>query len=322
MLTGVIAAGARPVTGTAVDADGVEHTVADPRTVAARQLDALIDALHALHPLGVSGSEAATSSTTSSIPAPAVDAAVDLDDTDEDVPPVDGDAGAGGLSEPGPMDPLPPRHEGEYRLRVAPGARVGPYPRVQILVIATVDQLAVALHADTDTDRLGEHDPPGRSSGPGPTAGVQGAQGYPRASHGVAVPPATLRLLACSGRLRRLLLDQSGAVLGLGRSARYAGAAQLHALAARDGGCLIPGCPVPAEGCDVHHPRAWRDGGRTDLENLGLLCPRHHRDVHDPTAGWQIHSIHGVPWVRPPAWVHPTRPLMRNTTHQPHPRTA
>jgi hypothetical protein len=26
--------------------------------------------------------------------------------------------------------------------------------------------------------------------------------------------------------------------------------------------------------------------------------------------------INGVPWARPPTWIHPHRPLLRNTTHR------
>jgi HNH endonuclease len=114
-----------------------------------------------------------------------------------------------------------------------------------------------------------------------------------------------------------VLLDPHGAVLTLGRAARLASPAQKRALLARDIGGVIPGCAVPGQHCDVHHPTAWADGGRTDITNLTLLCPRHHSEVHDRTSSWQIIMIHGVPWVRPPAWAHPHRPLLRNTTHRP-----
>jgi hypothetical protein len=140
-------------------------------------------------------------------------------------------------------------------------------------------------------------------------------RGFARAQHGGPVHPTTLALLACSGRLRRVLLDDHGAVLHLGRAARYATPTQKRALLARDGGCLIPGCLVPGDACDVHHPTAWADGGPTDLTNLTLLCPRHHTEVHQGRGSWEIVTVHGVPWVRPPTWAHPTQPLLRNTAH-------
>lgn len=67
--------------------------------------------------------------------------------------------------------------------------------------------------------------------------------------------------------------------LAVGRTARTATPAQRRALAARDRGCLIPGCQVPAEACQVHHLTEWSAGGRSDLPNLVLLCWSHHRQV-------------------------------------------
>jgi hypothetical protein len=44
--------------------------------------------------------------------------------------------------------------------------------------------------------------------------------------------------------------------------------------------CLIPGCDVVFDRCEVHHLIEWERGGRTDLDNLGPLCVRHHHLVH------------------------------------------
>ncbi|MGZ4612565.1 MAG: HNH endonuclease [Kineosporiaceae bacterium] len=85
--------------------------------------------------------------------------------------------------------------------------------------------------------------------------------------------PRTLALLACSAKLRTVLLDRHGGVLTLGRVHRLASPAQKRALLARDVGCVISGCPVPGEHCDVHHVTPWAAGGATDLANLALLCP-------------------------------------------------
>ena len=44
------------------------------------------------------------------------------------------------------------------------------------------------------------------------------------------------------------------------------------------------GAAFPAVGnrrCDAHHVRHWADGGETALDNLVLLCRRHHRAVHE-----------------------------------------
>ena len=67
--------------------------------------------------------------------------------------------------------------------------------------------------------------------------------------------------------------------LAVGRTARTATPAQRRALAARDRGCIIPGCGIPAEACQTHHVEDWAGGGRTDLPNMALLCWVHHRQV-------------------------------------------
>jgi hypothetical protein len=67
--------------------------------------------------------------------------------------------------------------------------------------------------------------------------------------------------------------------LAVGRTARTATPAQRRALAARDRGCVIPGCGIPAEACQTHHVQDWADNGNTDLPNMALLCWAHHRQV-------------------------------------------
>lgn len=59
--------------------------------------------------------------------------------------------------------------------------------------------------------------------------------------------------------------------LAVGRTHRNATPAQRRALAARDRGCVIPGCGVPAKPARPTIARKWNAGGRTDLANLVLL---------------------------------------------------
>ncbi len=86
--------------------------------------------------------------------------------------------------------------------------------------------------------------------------------------------------------------------LAVGRTQRTATAAQRRALAVRDGGCIIPGCRVPAEACQVHHLDEWAEGGSTDLHNLATLCWAHHRQVD--LRMWTITPLDGSTPPAPP----------------------
>ena len=101
----------------------------------------------------------------------------------------------------------------------------------------------------------------------------------------------------------------------MGRTVRLATPAQKDALIARDLTCVIPGCTVPGEHCQVHHVIPWAGGGPTDLDNLALACVRHHTEIGQGT--WEIEMINGVPWVRVPSWIDRARPLLRNHTQRP-----
>lgn len=78
--------------------------------------------------------------------------------------------------------------------------------------------------------------------------------------------------------MARTLLDPR-IPLAVGRTRRNATPAQRRALAARDQGCVMPGCQIPAEACRAHHVVDWAAGGSTDVENMALLCWAHHRQV-------------------------------------------
>ena len=72
--------------------------------------------------------------------------------------------------------------------------------------------------------------------------------------------------------------------IDIGRAARVVPAATRRALNVRDRGCSWPGCDRDASMTQAHHLIHWTDGGLTDLNNLTLLCRRHHWMVHE--GGW------------------------------------
>jgi hypothetical protein len=115
----------------------------------------------------------------------------------------------------------------------------------------------------------------------------------------------------CDAVLEAVLVGRQGEVLNLGRRQRTVSTHQRRAVIARDGGCVIPNCHAPGAWCDAHHATWWSKGGATDVDNLAMLCPRHHADVH---AGiWSVQMIDGLPWARPPTWADPQRRWRRNT---------
>ncbi len=71
-----------------------------------------------------------------------------------------------------------------------------------------------------------------------------------------------------------------GEPLSVGRKTRTVPTAIKRALEARDRGCVFPGCHHKRF-VDAHHIKHWSAGGETSLDNLLLLCTRHHRMVHE-----------------------------------------
>jgi hypothetical protein len=75
---------------------------------------------------------------------------------------------------------------------------------------------------------------------------------------------------------------------------------QKLALAARDGGCLWPGCDRPPSWTEAHHINQWaRDGGQTDIDDGVLLCRFHHLLLHNNH--WEIERRGDEYWLVPPA---------------------
>ena len=116
---------------------------------------------------------------------------------------------------------------------------------------------------------------------------------------GARLSDRLVELLKCNAEFSRLVIDDLGVPLDLGRSHRYANRNQRRAIHVRDGCCVFPGCSVPVHRCDIHHGRYWENGGSTDLFNLAPLCWHHHRVSH--RHGWVMHA-HGTHFT----WTTPT----------------
>jgi uncharacterized small protein (DUF1192 family) len=120
------------------------------------------------------------------------------------------------------------------------------------------------------------------------------------ASHSCAVAAWTgpqtrgrIETMLCDARITRVLLNSLGQVTNLQPLRDNVTKAQRRALAARDVGCAARGCTRPPAFCDAHHLQALADGGPSTLDNLVLLCRRHHVlwhlgkiDLTDLTVPW------------------------------------
>jgi hypothetical protein len=115
-----------------------------------------------------------------------------------------------------------------------------------------------------------------------------GLVGAPAAEMEFSLPVSskTIERLACDCSITRVLLNSESTVIDVGRSKRVVSEPGRRALKARDGSCRWPGCERPPSWSAAHHVVHWIHGGTTDLDNLILLCHRHHWMVHE--GGWQI----------------------------------
>jgi len=102
----------------------------------------------------------------------------------------------------------------------------------------------------------------------------------------VEIPARVLASLAGDADIHAVVV-RNGVVLhapgelDLGRTTRLANRAQRRALRGLYRECSIPGCTVGYERCKLHHVIWWRNGGRTDLDNLLPVCSVHHSKIHN-----------------------------------------
>ena len=128
------------------------------------------------------------------------------------------------------------------------------------------------------------------------------------------VPMTVVRHVGCNGGIYRTTLARNGRIERVEVIDRVFNAHQRRAITLRDGGCIIPGCDVPAAWCEIHHVHEHARGGPTSTDNGVLLCWHHHRTLD--TNGWHIRMRGGIPEVRGPSWWDPDG-TWRSTTKSP-----
>ncbi len=116
-------------------------------------------------------------------------------------------------------------------------------------------------------------------------AGGQGRAGLPIES---------VKRLCCDSHAVVMTEDTHGEPLSIGRKSRIVPAAIARAVRARDHDrCTFPGCNNKRF-LQCHHVEHWSIGGETSLENLMLLCTRHHTLVHE--GGFRIEKDYRDKW--------------------------
>jgi 5-methylcytosine-specific restriction protein A len=138
---------------------------------------------------------------------------------------------------------------------------------------------------------------------------VGDALGQACLDNGIPLPPTTLERWACDTAIGRVLMQGQSLPLDVGKITYTATNGQRRVLAARDRGCIVPGCKRKPRWCEAHHVVPWPQGP-TNIKNLVLLCKRHHKQVHaklikllhDDEAGrWVVTRPDGTPLrQRPP----------------------
>jgi len=117
----------------------------------------------------------------------------------------------------------------------------------------------------------------------------------------------TVRQIACDATMAVALDDDVGHTMFEGRARREPNPAQRREVMRRDRHCRFPGC-TNVTFTNTHHVVPWKPGGRTDLENLALLCLYHHHLVH--SRGWAMtgNANEELRFVGPSGRVMVTRP--------------
>jgi hypothetical protein len=188
----------------------------------------------------------------------------------------------------------------------------------------------LALAQDALAAEQAAHPDAARRRRPQLNAHIDPLSGWGRLTDGELLPPSSLRAVM------KTLPGRAGAVHlrpvtaadlrrhDLGRTQREADTALRELLGTVDGECCrFPGC-TRRKKLHAHHVRFWSDGGGTDLDNLVLVCSRHHTLIHaqgfslvlDRDRRLEVHTAEGVAIVHHPAqpWGDPA--ALGNGCHQ------
>ena len=159
------------------------------------------------------------------------------------------------------------------------GSGASPGGSTQVVVHANVSSLDAALEAGrAAAERLAHDEAPSGTSVEQRSLATRPVGGF--LDNGQPLHTSTVLRMMCTSPSQLMLHAADGRPLDLGRSRRHASRRQRRALRVRDGGCRFPGC-TQRHRLIPHHVIWWSRLGPTDMDNLVLICPTHHRAVHE-----------------------------------------
>lgn len=162
----------------------------------------------------------------------------------------------------------------------------GRVPNIDVHVVADLATVEAALAAVT----TGHLD----------SSRVDPAAGRCEFLDGTPLPWTDLATAALLGRLRRVVFDNAGVVIDLGRAGSlFSGSARRAALL-QGLRCRWPGCGQTHH-TQVDHRDPRSNGGPTTQVNADILCGHHNRWKHrgyavrrDPSGRWHVHRLDGT----------------------------
>ncbi len=179
---------------------------------------------------------------------------------------------------------VPRRSDGSYEeggLRMA--IALDELASASIAEEADPDRATVVIHADADRLRSLDDD---------------AAVGTALFGSGLPTDTDTLRRLSCDCRAQLALHDASGLAVAVGSPQRTAPHWLRRLVVRRDRWCTFPGCEAKRH-LHAHHIVHWADGGPTVIDNLVMVCPHHHRLLHDDGWGVALRRDGTTAWTRP-----------------------
>ena len=148
-----------------------------------------------------------------------------------------------------------------------------------------------------------------------------GTRAFAEIAGGSVIPQSVLEEHFCNAAIKGVVFSSEGVPLWHGHTKRRATKAQMNALRARYGAC--GGCGADMWICDGHHVEPVSRGGRTDIDNMMLLCWACHQKVHHH--GWrEVSDGRGLYTIEPPERIRhgPARAPDPPPDHGPPPRAG